>query len=57
MRLLIVTFHGIAIKYESELKAQLALLGISTNHNVESSKSLHFTFREIIDLFKTFIIL
>ena len=57
MRLLIVTFHGIAIKYESELKTQLALLDISTNHNVESSKSLHFTFREIIDLFKTFIIL
>ena len=41
MRLLIVTFHEIVIKYESELKTQLVLLEISTNHNVESPRSLH----------------
>ena len=34
MRLLIVTFHGSAIKYESELKIQLVFLDTSTNHNV-----------------------
>ena len=39
--LLIVTFHEVAIKYELEVKPQLVLLDISTNHNV---KSLHFRF-------------
>ena len=32
-RLSIVTFHEIAIKYESELKTELVLLDISTIHN------------------------
>ena len=57
MRLLVVTFHEIVIKYESELKTQLVLLEISTNHNVESPRSLHFTFCQIIYLFKVFIML
>ena len=57
MRLLIVTFHEIVIKYESELKTQLVLLEISTNHNVESPRSLHFKFCQIIYLFKVFIML
>ena len=56
-RLLIVTFHGIAIKYESELKNQLDLLDISTNHNVGPLRSLQFKFCQMIYLFKTFIML
>ena len=51
-RLLIVTFHEIAIKYDSELKTQLVLLDISKNPNVESQRSLHFKFRQMIYLFK-----
>ena len=39
MRLLIETFHEIAIKYESELKTQFILLDISTNHKVGSPRS------------------
>ena len=56
-RLLIVTFHEIAIKYEPELKTQFVLLNISTNHNVGSPRSLHLKFCRIIYLFKTFIML
>ena len=41
-RLLIVTFHEIAINHEPELKNQLVLLDISTNHNVWSQRALHF---------------
>ena len=55
-RLLIVTFHEIAIKYESELKTLKTLL-ISTNHNVGSPRYLHFKFCQMIYLFKTFIML
>ena len=57
MRLLIVTFHEIAMKYESELKTQLILLDISTNHNMELLRSLHLKFCQMIYLFKTFIML
>ena len=39
MRFLIVTFHEIAIKYESELKTQLVLSGISTNNSLGSPTS------------------
>ena len=56
-RLLIITFHEIAIKYESELKTQLVLWDISTNHNVGSPRSLHFKFCQMIYLFRTFIML
>ena len=56
-RLLVVTFHKIAIKYESELKTQLVLLDISTNYNVGYPMSLHFKFCQMLYLFKTFIIL
>ena len=56
-RLLIVTFHEITIKYESELKIQFVLLDISTNHNVGFPRSLHLKFCQIIYLFKTFIML
>ena len=55
--LLIVTFHEIAIKYESELKTQFLLLDISTNHNVGLPRSLHLKFCQMIYLFMTFIIL
>ena len=57
MRILIVTFYEIAINYESQLKTQLTLLDISTNHSVGSPRSLHFKFCQMIYLFKTFIIL
>ena len=48
MCLLIVTFHEIAIKYESELKTQLVLLDISTNHNVGLPKYLHLKFCQMM---------
>ena len=50
-RLLIVTFHEIAIKYDTELKIQFVLSDISTNHNVGSSRSLHLKFCQMIYLF------
>ena len=56
-RLLIVTFHETAIKYESDLKTQLVFLDISNNHNVGSPRSFHFKFYQMIDLFKKFIML
>ena len=56
-RLLIVTFHEIAISHESELKTQLVLLDISTNHNVRSQRSLQFKFCQMIYLFKTLVII
>ena len=56
-RLLIVTFHEIVLKYESELKAQLVLLDISTNHNVGLQRSLYFKFCQMIYLFETLIML
>ena len=55
MRLLIVTFHETAIKYESDLKTQFVLKDISTNHNVGSLRSFHLKFCQMIYLFKTFI--
>ena len=57
MRLLIVTFHEIAIKDESELETQLILMDISTNHNMGFPRSLPFKFFEMIYLSKTFIML
>ena len=56
-RLLIVTFHEIAINYESELKTQLVLLDISTNHIVGLPRFLRFRFCQMIYLLKTFIML
>ena len=56
-RLLIVAFHEVSIKYESQLKTHMTLLDISTNHNVGSPRSLHFKFSQIIYLFKAFIML
>ena len=53
----IVTFHEIAIKYESELKTQLVLLHISSNYNVGPLRSPHFKFCQMIYLFKAFIML
>ena len=53
-RLLIVTFHEIAIRYELELKTHMTLLDISTNRNVGSPGSLHLKFCQMIYLFKTF---
>ena len=55
--LLTVTFHEIAIKYESELKTQFVLLELSSNNNVGSPRSLHLKFCQMIYLFNTFIIL
>ena len=49
-RLLIVKFHKIVIKYESELETQLVLSEISTKHNVRSPRSLHFKFCQMIYL-------
>ena len=57
MHLLIVTFHEVAMKYESKLKTQLILLDISTNHNVGSPRSLHFKVCQMIYLSKMFIML
>ena len=54
---LIVTFHEIVTKYDSELKTQLVLSNISTNHNVKSPRSLHSKFCQMIYLFKTFLML
>ena len=56
-RLLIVTFHEIAIKYQSELKTRFVLLDISSTHNVGSPRSLLLKFCQMIYLFKTFIML
>ena len=41
----------------SELKTQLILLDVSTNHSVGLPRSLHFKFCQMIYLFKTFIML
>ena len=57
MGVLIVTFHEIVTKYDSELKTQLVLSNISTNHNVKSPRSLHSKFCQMIYLFKTFLML
>ena len=50
-RLLIVAFHEIVIKYESDLKTQLVLLDISMNHNVGLPRSYYFKFCQMIYLF------
>ena len=52
-----VTFHEIAIKYESDLKTQLVLLDISANQNVGSPRSLRFKFCQMIYQFNAFIML
>ena len=57
MHLLIVTFHEIAIKYESELKSQFVILDIPLNHNMGLPRSLHLKFCQIVYLFKMFIML
>ena len=49
-RLLIVKFHKIVIKYESELETQLVLSEISTKHNVRLPRSFHFKFCQMIYL-------
>ena len=56
-RLLIVTFHEIIIKYESELETQLVLSDISTNHKVGLPRFLQFKFCQMVYLFKTFTML
>ena len=54
---LVITFHEIAIKYESELKTQFVLLDISSNHNVRLPRYLRLKFCQMIYLFKMFIML
>ena len=50
-RLLIVTFHEIAIKYGPELKTEFILLDISTCHNVGLPRSLHLKFCQMFFFF------
>ena len=54
-RLLIVTFHEIVIRYETDLKTQFDLIDITTNDNVGLPRSLPLKFCQMIYLFKMFI--